>query len=170
MKKIFVGFSKPIHRIFPVYSWAIRALEGTKFSHVYVRHSSKYNIDLVYQASGTQVNFESGELFFKKAETVREFEFEVTDDAFDKYMVFALKNAGKPYGLLQVFGIALYALFGLKKNPFPSGSANYVCSELVGEILFELGKFKYDRELFDRLTPKDLFEFCLKHSRDEGLK
>jgi len=168
LRKIYVGFSKPINRIFPVYSWAIRALEGTKFSHVYVRHATKYDVDIIYQASGTQVNFESGEMFFKKAETVREFEFEITDDAFDAYMRFAIKNAGKPYGVLQVFGIALYSLLGLEKNPFPSGSTNYICSELVAEILFEIGKFKYDRELFDKLTPKDLFEFCLKHSGEEA--
>lgn len=164
MKKIYIGFSRPINKFLPVYSWAIRLLEGTKFSHVYVRHSTKYDIDLIYQASGTQVNFESGELFFKKAETVREFRFDVSDQAFDNYMSFALKNAGKPYGILQVFGIAICSLLGLNKNPFPSGSSNYVCSELVAEILFEIGRFHYDRELFDKLTPKDLFEFCLKHS------
>ena len=168
MRKIYVGFSKPINRIFPIYSWAIRALEGTRFSHVYVRHDTRYGIDIVYQASGTQVNFESGALFFKKAEAIREFEFEVTDEAFDRYMSFALKNAGKPYGVLQVVGLALYSLLGLKKNPFPSGSANYVCSELVAEILFELGRFKYDRELFDKLTPRDLFEFCKKYSLEEA--
>lgn len=168
MRKIYVGFSKPIHKILPIYSWAIRALEGTKFSHVYVRHSTKYDIDIVYQASGTQVNFESGELFFKKAEAIKEFLFEITDEAFDSYMKFAIQNAGKPYGILQVFGIAVYSLLGLKKNPFPSGSANYVCSEFVGEILFEIGRFKYDREVFDKLTPKDLFEFCLKHSGEEA--
>lgn len=168
MRKIYVGFSKPIHKILPVYSWAIRLLEGTRFSHVYIRHETKYKIDLIYQASGTQVNFESGELFFKKAEAIREFQFEVSDEAFDKYMEFAIRNAGKPYGILQVFGILFVSLFSLEKNPFPSGSANYVCSELVGEILYEIGRFKYDRELFDKLTPKDLFEFCLKHSFEEA--
>jgi hypothetical protein len=127
MRKIFIGFSKPKKMFFPIYSWAIRAIEGTKFSHVYVRHETKYGLDIVYQASGAQVNFMNGTLFFKKAEPVREFCFEVSDHAFDAYMTFALKNVGKPYGLLQVFGIALYALFGLKKNPFPSGSANYIC-------------------------------------------
>lgn len=168
MRRIFVGFSRPIKRIFPVYSWAIRAIEGTKFSHVYVRHETHYKIDIVYQASGTQVNFTNGALFFDKNESVREFPFDITDDAFEKYMTFALSHAGKPYGALQVLGIALYSLFGLKKNPFPSGQAAYVCSELVGEILYEVGRFKYDRELFDRLTPKDLFEFCLKHSGEEA--
>jgi len=163
MRTLYIGFSKPIHKILPVYSWAIRLLEGTKFSHVYVRHSTKYNIDLIYQASGTQVNFESGELFFQKAETVREFEFDVSDQAFDNYMGFAIRNAGKPYGILQVVGIALCSIFGLKKNPFPNGKSNYVCSELIAEILFEIGKFKYDKNIFDRCTPKDLYIFCVNN-------
>lgn len=167
MRKIYVGFSKST-KFFPIYSWAIRAIEGTKFSHVYVRHETKYGVDIVYQASGTQVNFMNEELFFKKSDVVREFQFEVTNDAFDTYMRFAMKNAGKPYGILQAIGIAIYSLFGLKNNPFPSGQAAYVCSELVAEILFEIGKFKYDRELFDKLTPKDLFKFCLKHSGEEA--
>ena len=169
MRKIFIGFSKPKNKLFPIFSWAIRAFEQTKFSHVYVRHQTKYGIEIVYQASGTQVNFENGDVFLNKAEVVREFEFEISDEAFDRYMFFALKNVGKPYSVLQVFGIALFSLFDLKKNPFSNGSKYYVCSELVSEILYEIGRFRYDRNVFDKLTPKSLFEFCLKHS-GEGAK
>ena len=141
MRKIHIGFSKPAKRIFPIYSWLIRLIEGTKFSHVYVRHGTHYGISIVYQASGTQVNFTNGLLFFNKNEVIKEFTFDATDEYFDKYMTFALKNVGKPYGVLQVFGIAIYSLLGLKKIPFASGQAAYVCSELVAEILFEIGRF-----------------------------
>lgn len=170
VKTIFIGFSKPKNSFFPIFSWAIRLIEKTNFSHVYVRHATHYNIDIIYQASGHAVNFESGELFFKKAQTVKEFEFRVSDEAFDAYMSFALRNVGKPYGIKQIFGIFLLKIFKLKSNPFKNGSADYVCSELVAEILYELGLYKYDRETFDRLTPSNLFRFCVQYKFQEVTK
>ena len=161
MRDIYIGFSKS-KKFLPLLSWAIRALENTKFSHVYVKQNTKFDIDLIYQASGTQVNFMNHLIFHEKNETVREFKFEVSDLAYETYMKFALTNVGRSYGVKQIFGIGLMKLFALEKNPFPNGSADYVCSELVAEILYELLKFKIDREKFDRITPKEIFDLCLK--------
>lgn len=160
MRNISIGFSKPTHKFFPIFSWAIRFFDGTEFSHVYVRQSTHYNIDLIYQASGMQVNFINGNLFLEKEKVIKEFPFQITDEAYDKYMKFALTNVGKPYGVLQVFGILACLIFKLNKNPFPNGNADFVCSELVADILYEVGKFKYDRELFDRIKPKEIWDFC----------
>jgi hypothetical protein len=131
-------------------------------------HNTKYDIGLVYQASGVSVNFTNHEVFLSKNEVVNEFEFDITDEAFDKYMRFAMTNAGKPYGMLQVLGIAICFLFNLKRNPFRSGRADYVCSELVGEILFEICGFKYDHEILDKLLPIEVYDFCLKYGK--GIK
>jgi hypothetical protein len=147
--------------ILPILSWLIRLIEGTKFSHVYVRHDTKYGTGLVYQASGLAVNFMSEEIFLEKNEVVDEFNFDITDDAFSRYISFAIKTVGKSYGFKQLLGLFLVSVFGLKKNPFPSGRSDYVCSELVGDILMEIGKFSYSSELLDRLTPRDIYKFCL---------
>jgi hypothetical protein len=163
MRKLTIGFSRPKDKAFPILSWLIRLFEGTPFSHVYVKNETRYGIDLIYQASGVQVNFVNCDLFHQNHKTVREFELMVTDEAFDKYMHFALKNVGKPYSLLQVVGIFLYSVFPIKDNPFRNGDSAYVCSELVSEILYEAGKFNHDKRAFDKLTPKHVYEYCLKN-------
>lgn len=169
MRKIFVGFSKPKNQKAPFFSWAIRAIQGTKFSHVYCLTETKYNIDIIYQASGHQVNFVSEEMFLTKNEVVREFCFNVSDEAFDKYMIFSLKNAGKPYGVKQIFGILLVQLFGLEKNPFADGTNKYVCSELVADILFEIGRLSYSRDVLDKITPKTIYDLCVKFEMENNL-
>lgn len=169
MKSIYIGFSKP-KKFMPIYSWIIRLVEGTPFSHVYVRSSTKYGVGLIYQASGTSVNFQSEVYFYHKAEVINEFEFEVSDQAFDAYMRFALLRVGAPYGIMQAIGIGLSSLLGFDENPFGSGRSKYVCSELVGEILYEIGRFKYDRVMFDRLTPKDIFKFCQSRAEQGVIK
>lgn len=167
MRQIWVGFSKPKNRAFPIYSWLIRAIEGTPFSHVYVWHDTKYNIPIIYQASGHAVNFMSGPLFKEKNEVVHEFPFAISELAFDGYMKFALANVGRPYSFWQALGIWAMRLFDLRKNPFSNGRADYICSELVAVILDELMNFKLEGGYFDRATPKDIFELC-ERVRQEG--
>lgn len=159
MRTLTIGFSSSTKK-FPIFCWLIKLMERTNFSHVYVKNETRYNIDLIYQASGTQVNFMNTDIFHMKNKTIKEFEFKVSDEAFDKYMKFALNNCGRPYGVKQILGIAIMKILNLPNNPFPNGVADYVCSELVAEVLCELGKFKYDRATFDRLTPKDIYKFC----------
>ena len=82
MESIIVGFSRP-KAWFEPFSWLIRAVTGSQFSHAYIRfYSEEYNRWLVYQASGLKVNF-IGQTMFDGAETVYE-EFTVPVTALTK--------------------------------------------------------------------------------------
>jgi len=135
--KVYIGFSKPKGKIFPIFSWLIRLFERTEYSHVFVRFLTKDIGDIIYQASGSQVNFMGGKYFIQKATVVDEFEFEVSESTRKKMFRWAIKESGAPYGIKQIFGIALVKIFRLKKNPFASDQKTWVCSELAGFILEE---------------------------------
>ena len=169
VRDVYVGFSKPKMK-FPIYSWLIRALEHTEFSHVYVWHDTKYNLPIIYQASGVAVNFMSGPIFKEKNEVVKEFCFQVTDVAFQKYMQYALENVGRDYSLKQAFGILVKKLFRLKQNPFSNGRSDYICSELVAVILDELMSFKLPTYFFDYATPKDIYLLCQRIEKERTQK
>lgn len=123
LKRITVGFSKPKSG-FVSFADAIKKVIGSDFSHTYIKFKAdSFNRVLIYQASVTAVNF-------------------MAEERFNKTLQFAIDQVGTSYGMSQIFGI-LYVkalgLFGIKaKNPFPNGSGNYVCSELVAQILKEI--------------------------------
>lgn len=154
-----IGFSRPRSK-FLIISWLIRAVERTNYSHVYIRWKSDWlDRDIVYEASGTMVHFLEGKRFDKKAECVHLFKVDCSDEARKKIIQFAMDNAGASYGIKQLLGIGIVKLmriFGKDiKNPFSDGKSTWVCSELAGEALKELGhKIPICR---DNLTPKDIF-------------
>ena len=155
---ITIGFSKP-KTFFKPFSWAIRLVQWTEYSHVYVKWTSKSTgIDLIYQASGTSVNFMAKRIFDTHAVVVKEFELDITDETFNKLLRYCLNNAGVDYGFKSVFGIALVKLGICKKNPYTDGDSSYVCSELVGQILKNI--FEYDLNInLDIADPKDIYNF-----------
>lgn len=61
METISIGFS--YHKT-SILSRTIKSVEGSNFSHVYIRRKSKYG-EYVYQASGLQVNFMNIDIFLK---------------------------------------------------------------------------------------------------------
>lgn len=134
-------------------------MQWTKYSHVYVKWTSRStNIDLVYQASGTSVNFMASRIFDTHAIIVKEFELEITDETYNKLLKYCLNNAGVDYGLKSVVGIALVKLGICKKNPYTDGDSSYVCSELVGQILEDVLEYKLDIDL-SIADPKDIYKF-----------
>lgn len=156
MRKLIVGFSKP-KSFWKPFAWLIRLYEQTEFSHVYIKHySEKYDLDLIYQASGSQVNFMSRKQFDSHALSLYEYAFDVTDQEFDSYMKWAIENAGAPYSLKKIFEI----LF--KKDIWPTEEPQWVCSVLVGFAI----KSKADPGFnWQMATPKDLKELCVKHGK-----
>lgn len=172
MRTVVVGFSKPKSGFVP-FSAAIRWVCRTKFSHTYIKFKSdSFNRVLVYQASGLNVNFIGETRFNQEEDIVAEFQLEVSEEAFNRTMQFAIDHAGVPYGISQIFGI-LYvkalALFGVKaKNPFSNGNSNYVCSELVAQILKEIIGLDVQDDL-DVITPKEVFELLQKNEISETL-
>lgn len=161
IKLIQVGFSRPKAKFVP-FADAIRAVLGTPFSHVYIKFKTdSFDRVLIYQASGLLVNFIGESRFAVEENVITEFSLEVSEDTFIKTVQFAIDNAGVPYGISQIFGI-LYvkalALFGVKaKNPFRNGNSNYVCSELVAQILKEIIGLDVQYDL-DLITPKEVYE------------
>ena len=93
--KVSVGFSR--HNGSAL-SALICAVEGTEYSHVYIRRASKYG-EYVYQASGLQVNFMSIDTFLEHNTIVEEYEFEIPGTKHDDVIAFCIKYAGRPYSV-----------------------------------------------------------------------
>lgn len=157
---IIIGFSKPKKKLFPFFSWAIRLFDQTPYSHVYVRWTTKVGVDIVYQASHTSVHFMSKKLFDEQVHVISEYEIQITDDKYDDLIRYCLTNAGMQYGVMQIVGIAIAYLFKMPKNPLNKG---YVCSELVGSILSQLGAIKPEKDL-NLLTPKDIEQLLIDNN------
>lgn len=162
MSTVIIGFSRP-KRFFAPFSWAIRAVDGfTPYSHTYIKvRSEKYDRDLIYQASHTMVNFMGKAAFDDEALVIREFPLQVSDETMKRVMTFAIDNAGQPYDLKSVCGIAMIKiarLFGKRLTANPMGDGRgFFCSELVGSILVELiGTRLY--LVISTMTPRDIYE------------
>lgn len=172
MRTVSIGFSRPKSKFVP-FSWAIRKVLNTPFSHVEIKFKAdSFDRVLIYQASGLAVNFMEETRFLEGHEICAEFSIEISDETYIKTVQFAIDNSGVPYGISQIFGI-LYvkalALFGKRvKNPFANGSSNYVCSELVAEILKEIICLDVEDDL-DTISPKEVFELLKKNNIAETL-
>ena len=148
-----IGFSKPKNKILPVFSWLIRAVYRTNYSHVYVAwYSKKHDIDMIYEASFSGVRFIAGQNFYKNAETVKSYCVFMSENRFNSMMRFCMRHAGTKYGTLEAIGMGIADIFGLKKNPFAKGKKRMVCSELIGRIL------KIDADE-DMLSPRDIQKY-----------
>lgn len=160
-RKIKIGFSRA--KGFKPFSWLIMWYEKSDFSHVYIRLNTKWNTQLIYQASGAQVNFMGIKYFESVAQIVEEFELEISEDDYNTLMEFCTYECGAPYSLKQIFGMAIADIFKLKKNPFSSQN-RYVCSELVLRAFSS--RFKISNDFFDLAKPKDLY-FLVKGLKND---
>jgi hypothetical protein len=160
MNNIIIGFSKP--KKWKIFAWLIMKGYNIPYDHVYVKfHSSRYDRDLIYQASGTMVNFMSSSVFYNNNDVIKEFSIETNDEGKIKVMQFAIDNAGKPYGIKEAFGLALVRILDMIsitiKNPFADGGFTYVCSEMGWYILEKIrNNIKIDKDP-DDITPLDLY-------------
>jgi hypothetical protein len=161
MRKIILGFSKPKNKFLPIFSWAIRLVEWTPYSHVFVRiKSESLSTTLIYQASGTQVNFMGLKHFEDAAHIIKEFEFDISDAHYLEMLRWAVQEAGAPYGLKAVLGIFLVKCFNLKRNPFSDKNKTWFCSELAGKVLRDfIGVYLKEDEL-EIVGPRRIFEIC----------
>jgi hypothetical protein len=167
MVKITVGFSRPRNMTLPVFSWAIRAFEGTKYSHVFLRWESKSGPEVVYEASGSRVRFMNGKYFDEIAETIDTFDFLISSDDYRRLIRFVMTNVGVRYGVKQVLGIALKRIFGLKKNPFADGKESQVCSETVAYFLKDVLGYKLGFDP-DTAGPREIYDFLSKIRCERG--
>jgi hypothetical protein len=146
-----IGFSR--HRGFAPLSWAIMLVEGTPFSHAYLKfYSASMERWLVYEATGKGVFFKSLAIFDEHAETVEEYELPISEEHRVRLMRWAVDQSGKPYGRLQIVGILAMRVarkFGFTiRNLFTNGRTQFICDELVAEALVQAG-YSVTRSEFD---------------------
>lgn len=161
MKHVVVGFSRP-KKGFAIFSWLIRLFERTEYSHVYVKfYSESLDRWLIYQASGLKVNFEGSISFDERVQTLYRYSVDIKEEDYKKVLQFAVDNAGKPYSISQIFGLAYVIVcrwFGKRvKNPFPNGDQSYVCSELVATMIPQMKE--YFNEHLDTVTPSEIKQY-----------
>ena len=160
MKQITVGFSRASTK-FPIFSWLIMAVQRTPYSHAYLKYQDvNLNRTVVYQASHTLVNYMSEATFLAQETVVQEFTFNVSDAAFLAMQQFAVDNAGKPYGVLEIIGLGLVELalaVGIKMhNPLKEAGSTWICDQLVAALLSNCANVKLPMPL-DDMTPKDVY-------------
>jgi hypothetical protein len=154
MKTITIGFSKPKNKIFPIFSWIIRAYLKTPYSHVYIKfQSDSLNRDIIYEAVGNGVRFVGTNEWKKHAEEVKSYELNIKECNYVSIMQYCIDHSGQKYGLAQNVGIFLADVFNWKNNPFRAGKN---CSELIAEIL-QVEGYKFTKPL-NLVTPKDIDE------------
>lgn len=98
---IYIGFSTKKALVSDI----IRAMEGSPYSHVYLRVPSKYG-EYVYQASGLHVNFTNADIFKAENTIVDEYEFYLTEEQKSKLLSLFIKYAGVKYSTITLFKIA----------------------------------------------------------------
>lgn len=170
-RKVYIEFTKPDLRYkkFPVYSYAIRAVECTEYSHVRLRWQSTSGVEIIYEASGTGVKVIGKEAQSQfPVEVVKCYEVDVANEEY-RSLIRLFRYASVTYGILQAFGILLVRMFNKKKNPFSDGRKSQVCSELVGLFLIEVKGWEIDFDL-DVAGPKAIdkyLERCLQKYSNE---
>jgi hypothetical protein len=157
MESVTIGFSKP--KKARILSLIIRVLEGTKYSHVFVKlQAETLQRTLIYQAQGLSVHFVNKETFYGKNQTVESYVLPITKEEKVKILQFCIDHVGKPYGLVQIVGMGRYRLvknwFNKKvRNPLKDKDKTFVCSEIVGHILKILDD-SVDEKMFEVEGPR----------------
>jgi hypothetical protein len=163
MKNITIGFSRPKNKIFPFFSWFIRLFQGwSDYSHVFLKINSKsIEREIIYQASGLQVNFVGNDYFKTHIHNIKEFNFKITNKDYKKLLQFMVDNSGKPYSIFQIIGILFYKINPKLIKIFINNDKKYICSELIGKIINDYIGIKINNNL-DFLTPKNLWDLLNK--------
>lgn len=146
-----IGFSRPKNKFFPIFSWLIRLIERTPYSHVYIKIYSSDGNYFIYQASGTQVNIVGSKYFEHGAEVVKEYSLPISPEQRRQLLKFVAQECGAPYSSTQILNIACRMLFG---KGFLSNKG-YVCSEIAAIVLKDIYNFKLEKDE-NILTPKDI--------------
>lgn len=168
MKTIAIGFSKPKNMLFPVISWGIRLYMRTPYSHAYMKfHSDSLDRDIVYESVGHGVRFVGSKFWNKHAESVCEYQVQITDESYKRLMQFCIDNAGKEYSVWQNVGVVAADILNLKTNPFSTGIEETNCAEEVCRALETVG-YKFDKPL-DLITPRDLCEILAANSGNHSV-
>ena len=161
MKQITIGFSKAC-TTFPIFSWLILFTQRTPYSHVYLKYQdTNTGRTMIAQASHTEVNTMGETVFLTQETVVQEFTFQVSDASFLAIQQWVADNLGKPYGVLEICGLAVVQLalvFSVKiNNPVKDEGVTFVCDQLVAALLSTCEKVVLP-EPINNMTPKDVYD------------
>ena len=159
------GFSR--RKSFNPLSWLIMLIEGTGYSHAYVKiWSESLHRWLIYQATSKGgLHFCSLEKFLEKNIAVEEYSVKETEQERIRILVKCVDYAADDYSIMQLLGMAFVRLMnwlGRKvKNPWIHG---WVCSEVQYEFLCDLGvEITEDRNI---VSPKYLRDILLQYATE----
>lgn len=143
-----IEFTKPQAGGFPIFSYGIRAVQRTEYSHVRLRWVNSTGRDIIYEASGSSIKF-VGTLAQEKhkVEIVKFYEIDLDREHYRGLIDLCMTYADVSYGALQIFGMLIAYMFDMQKNPFADGRYSQVCSELVGRFLEEVMEFDVEANL-----------------------
>lgn len=169
MKQIVIGFSKASTPR-PIFSWLIMWALKTPYSHVYLKYQDDYlDRTVYYQASHTLVNYMTPPTFLGQEIVIEEFVFNVSDDNFKAIRQFAFDQAGKPYGTMQIVGLAwvlICAKLGFKvRNPFRGAGTTWICDQLIMGILDECDNIDLPEDVND-MDPLDAYNLVVTLPKD----
>jgi uncharacterized protein YycO len=124
-------------------------------------------MDIIYQASGSQVNCISTERF-KTIETITdEFTIDLSNDSVKNMIQFCLKALGAPYDVSAVVGIGIVMLANsLGKdinNPLDDGTKEYFCSKFIETLMANFTAIKIDKKP-SLVLPVDIFNTLVQLS------
>lgn len=167
-----IGFSTKKHE--NAFSYVIKKVENTKYSHVYLKFYSK-SLDryLVYHATGDGLYFLGFVKFSNENKIFKEYLISASEEEKTKILKWCVDNSGKEYGKLQIIGIGIVRLikhlFGkVINNPFANGDKKQVCDETVARVLQILG-YNFIEADIEREGPKWIDNFIEKNLRDRIL-
>lgn len=160
MSQLHLGFSRP--NKWKPFAWLIMKAYGIPYSHSYIKiYSEKYDRFLIYQASGTIVNFMNIETFNEEARVVHETTLDIPQEQMYNIMKFAIDNCGKPYAIKEIFGIAWVRLNQWLRreitNPFSDDNKTLFCSELTSIVLRDCLNIELPKKPGD-MSPRDVYE------------
>ena len=167
-RQIIVEMTIPKGKFLPIISWLIRLaqwkwLRGQKWkevpSHVRIKFfDRKHEVWWVYEASQSSLKLIGHDYVSSVTKVVKQYEHYITPEVKHKMVVKMNKESGKPYGKLQLVGLAIvkfFRAFGARiKNPFANKNKQEVCSEAVYWVLgedecFKKALSKYDPDTID---------------------
>lgn len=137
---IVIGFSTAKNKN-SIIAGAIRTVERTPYSHVYLKfYSSSIERWLVYHASHTNIHFNNLETFDAENEVLEEFVMFAAPEDRKAALQLCVDRVGVPYGALQLVGMAYVRFMRLwfsakVRNFLADGQRTQVCSEIAGRVI-----------------------------------
>jgi len=151
MHRITILFTTPT--TWQPFSWLVKKVQKYDHaSHCAVMFNVPSKGDIVYHARKWRTEFMSKKDFDTHAQVVHQFDFYVPEQIYASVIRLCLNTHGTRYGLLQLIGAAL------KTSVFDKDDKVYICTELVSQVLKQMG---YMIPHPERLTVYDVFNQCL---------